>query len=167
MKIAKLIDGELTIFDHSSLFPHTSFPSSGPNDDFLLENDVFKVIDYMPFDSETQKLQQVEPYLYENIVFTVSVVSMGPDELIRKIVDKTQERLDGFAATRNYDGILSACTYATSGIDSFRLEGLRAVQLRDQTWATLYSLLAEVQSGIRPPPTRFSDVENLLPELTW
>ena len=36
------------------------------------------------------------------------------EQLMQEIVSSTQQRLDDFAKTRNYDGILSACTYATS-----------------------------------------------------
>ena len=39
-----------------------------------------------------------------------------PPSLQAMVVQATQERLDDFARTRNYDGILSACTYATQQI---------------------------------------------------
>ena len=83
------------------------------------------------------------------------------------IVAATQERLDSFARTRNYDGILSACTYATSNIPKFSAEGQSAVNLRDATWAALYQILEEVQAGQREAPTGFSDIEPLLPPLDW
>lgn len=83
------------------------------------------------------------------------------------IVDQTQARLDAFARTRKYDSILSACTYATSAVPKFQGEGQYAVNARDSTWATLYTLMAEVQSGTRPMPTSFTEVETLLPALAW
>ena len=83
------------------------------------------------------------------------------------IVEQTQQRLDDFAKTRNYDSILSACTYATSTIPKFASEGQYAVNARDNTWATLYIIMGEVQAGTRPMPTSFADVEPLLPVLTW
>lgn len=83
------------------------------------------------------------------------------------IVLATQARLDAFARTRNYDGILSAATYATSGVAKFALEGQHCVTARDATWATLYTVLAEVQAGTRPVPTGFADIEPLLPPLDW
>lgn len=91
----------------------------------------------------------------------------GPSQLQAMVVQATQQRLDDFARTRNYDGILSACTYATSTVPKFAAEGQYAVQARDATWAALYALLAEVQSGARPAPTSFADVEPLLPALEW
>lgn len=89
------------------------------------------------------------------------------ERLMQSIVAATQQRLDAFARTRNYDGILSACTYATSTVPKFAAEGQYAVQARDATWAALYALLAEVQAGTRPAPASFDDVQPLLPALEW
>lgn len=88
-------------------------------------------------------------------------------ELIENIVGETQRRLDNFARTRNYDGILSACTYATSTIQKFQIEGQYCVDARDATWAALYQILADVQANLRPPPTSFADIEADLPALVW
>ncbi|MDD2711281.1 MAG: hypothetical protein PHU77_00035 [Simplicispira sp.] len=87
--------------------------------------------------------------------------------LQEQVVAATQTRLDDFARTRNYDGILSACTYATSTVPKFAAEGQYAVQARDATWAALYGLLEEVQAGTRPVPAGFGDVEPLLPAMEW
>lgn len=88
-------------------------------------------------------------------------------QLQASIVEATQARLDAFAKTRNYDGILSACTYATSTIPKFQTEGQYAVNARDATWARLYEVLSEVQSNSRPMPTGFQDIEAELPALAW
>lgn len=87
--------------------------------------------------------------------------------LQQSIVDATQRRLDDFARTRNYDGILSACTYATSAVPKFAAEGQYAVQARDATWAALYQFMADVQAGARPAPAEFADIEPDLPTLEW
>ena len=92
---------------------------------------------------------------------------LTPEQLQTLVVQATQQRLDDFARTRNYDGILSACTYATSAVPKFCIEGQYAVQARDTTWAALYALLAEVQAGTRPAPASFDDVAPLLPVLEW
>lgn len=78
-----------------------------------------------------------------------------------------QQRLDDFARTRNYDGILSACTYATSAVTKFKAEGQACVNLRDATWAAAYRLLADVQASARPMPTCLSDIAADLPALEW
>lgn len=87
--------------------------------------------------------------------------------LQQSIVAATQLRLDTFFQTRNYDGVLSACTYATSAVPKFAAEGQYAVQARDATWAALYTILAEVEAGTRPVPSGYADIEQDLPALAW
>ena len=100
-------------------------------------------------------------------LFAIDTALPDQPSLQEKVVAATQKRLDDFARTRNYDGILSACTYATSAVPKFAAEGQYAVQARDATWAALYALLDEVQAGQRPVPQSFEEVAPLLPELEW
>lgn len=88
-------------------------------------------------------------------------------DIIKAFTDAIQRRLDDFARTRNYDGILSAATYATSTVPKFQAEGQYAVTARDATWAAAYQILAEVQAGTRPMPSRPSDIFPELPVLAW
>lgn len=89
-----------------------------------------------------------------------------PEALIAQIVSATQQRLDDFARTRGYDGILSLCTYATSAEPKFKAEGQYAVEARDATWAKCYEVLAAVEAGSRPMPT-LDELLAELPVLTW
>lgn len=82
-------------------------------------------------------------------------------------VAQAQRLLDNFAKERGYDGILSACTYATSATERFRVEGQRCVELRDAMWAKLYEILGQVESGARALPANFEDIATELPALTW
>jgi len=90
-----------------------------------------------------------------------------PPTLQERVVVAVQERLDDFAKTRGYDGILSACTYASSAVPKFQGEGQYCVTARDQSWAALYTLLAEVQAGTRPMPGSVAEVIALLPVMEW
>lgn len=89
------------------------------------------------------------------------------DQIVADITSATQARLDTFARTRNYDGILSACTYATSTHPKFAAEGQYCVTARDDTWSALYVIMAEVEAGARPMPTGYPDIEPDLPVLVW
>lgn len=89
------------------------------------------------------------------------------EQLQAAFVAAIQQRLDEFARTRNYDGILSACTYATSTVPKFAAEGQAAVNLRDATWSTAHAILGEVQAGARPVPSSFAEIEAELPALQW
>jgi len=83
------------------------------------------------------------------------------------IINSTQARLDNFAKTRNYAGILSLCSYATSTNTKFQAEGQYGVVSRDNTWAALYAILAAVEAGTRPVPSGYAEIESELPVLAW
>ena len=83
------------------------------------------------------------------------------------INDEVQQRLDEFARTGGYDSILSACTYATSGVQRFRLAGQYCVDARDATWEKVDAIFDEVAAGARPAPVGYADIESDLPSLAW
>jgi hypothetical protein len=88
------------------------------------------------------------------------------EQIIAEYTAAVQQRIDAFARTRNYDGILSAATYATSTVLTFAAEGQYAVAARDTTWAKCYEILAAVESGARPLPT-LAELFAELPALVW
>ena len=112
-----------------------------------------------------------ENFIQEMRSTTDPYFAMTPEEkqvaLYNDIIKFTQKRLDDFAQTRNYDGILSAASYATSTNLKFQIEGQYCVDVRDLTWAKLYEILAEIQAGTRQAPNSFSDIESELPVLSW
>lgn len=178
MLIAKINGNTVEqVSDYRVMFPEVSFPSQGPDLDWLKENSALPVTVFKSYDSATEKLAQVAPYIEGDEVFTVAVEAKSAEEiaaevLIAKeklqssIVSQVQTRLDDFAKTRNYDGILSAATYATSTNVQFKAEGQKAVELRDATWSSLYSILAEVEAGTRTVSS-YADIEADLPVLDW
>lgn len=94
-------------------------------------------------------------------------------QIIARFTAQIQARLDDFAKTRNYDGILSACTYASSAVAKFQAEGQYCVQARDATWAAAYQILEKALAGNWPSagasqiPASISDIEADLPPLVW
>ena len=91
---------------------------------------------------------------------------LTPEEQLEAFTAAIQAHLDAFARTRNYDGIMSAATYATSTVEKFRAEGQYAVEARDLTWAKGYEIMDDVLSETRPMPT-LEEVIAELPELKW
>lgn len=98
-------------------------------------------------------------------VFTVQQLPL--ETVVNNLTSAIQQRLDAFARERGYDSILSACTYATSGTDRFRLDGQTAVAARDDTWVAAHTYMQAVLSGAAPTPTSFEEVVKHLPVLTW
>jgi hypothetical protein len=166
--------------DITAAHPHTSFPqpltdadleplgfallypTQVPNYDAVTQG----VREAAPLASGGQWLQQWEIYALEAATAAANQAAAA-QALQAAIVQATQARLDEFARTRAYDGILSACTYATSGVPKFAAEGQYCVNARDLTWAALYAIQAQVQAGTRPAPARFQDLEADLPALQW
>lgn len=89
-----------------------------------------------------------------------------PEQLQADYTARIQQRLDAFARTRGYDGILSAASYVTSTNAQFAKEGQYCVGARDATWAKGYEVMAAVQAGTRPMPT-WAELEAELPALAW
>lgn len=82
---------------------------------------------------------------------------------IPKVADYTaavQSHLDKAAQAKNYDSIVSACSYAGAG-NPFQAEGQAFVTWRGDVWAKCYQIMADVQNGLRTAPT----IEGLISEL--
>ena len=81
MKIARL-DGSTVgeISDHKTLFPNVSFPSTGPDADWLAANSCAEVVKFLAFDSATQRSDPADPYLDDGKVYTRRVVDLSADE---------------------------------------------------------------------------------------
>lgn len=178
MLIAKIDDGQITVADYRSLFPYTSFLSSGPDANWLTENGCMPVSMFREHDRETQRLVPCEPYIDGGTVYTFVVENKTAEELAADaaakaralqadIVRHTQWRLDAFARERGYDDIKSARSYAGCSVLKFDAEGTYCLNASAETWAKLYDMLAEVQAGTRPMPSGFADVEPELPALAW
>ena len=83
-----------------------------------------------------------------------------------RLTSAIQSMLDDKAKERNYDSILSLCTYATSTAAKFAAEGQAGVSWRDEVWAKGYAILADVESGSRAIPTE-SELLSELPSFVW
>ena len=98
--------------------------------------------------------------------FTMLIVPASDMESQAAYINSVQAMLDVAAQSRGYDGILSACTYATSSNVQFAAEGQACVLWRDSVWSKCYEILAEVQSGVRQPPS-ITELLTEMPNITW
>lgn len=103
--------------------------------------------------------EQTQAALAEDFIFKTELIKT-------QLVQLVQLRLDNFAKTRNYDSILSLCTYASDPSPIFKAEAEYGIKIRSATWTKFYSILEEVDNGIRLLPS-FADIESELPVLEW
>lgn len=68
--------------------------------------------------------------------------------------------LNSFAAEKGYDSIISACSYSTSTIPTFRAEALRSIAVRDAVWV---AVLEALEDASKTP----AEILDSLPALTW
>lgn len=87
-------------------------------------------------------------------------------DIINSLTWAVQSHLDTIAREKNYDGILSACTYVTSSVPQFAAEGAACVVWRDDCWAKCYEVMAEVKAGTRAIPTA-DELVALMPVAPW
>lgn len=74
MFIARVNENTVTqIGDYRDLFPDTSFTINGPDADFMAEHNVMPVSVSKSYDSATEQLVPVEPYIDNGVVYTVAV----------------------------------------------------------------------------------------------
>lgn len=69
------------VSDYRDVFPNTSFPPSGPSDEFLAEQGAYKVNVWLPHDLRTEKLVPCAPYLQDGWAYTVEVQAKTPEEI--------------------------------------------------------------------------------------
>lgn len=82
------------------------------------------------------------------------------------VIRLIQRTLDSAARSRNYDSIISLCSYSNSTDPIFAAEGQAGVAWRDACWRYASTALAEVEAGIRPIPTPEELIAEL-PTLGW
>lgn len=87
-------------------------------------------------------------------------------ELSKGYTIAIQNHLDTVVTARNYDGILSLCSYATSKNARFAAEGQAGVEWRDAVWDYAYSYLADVMAG-RKNIISVDELIAQLPTIVW
>jgi hypothetical protein len=106
MQIAIISNNAVTqVGDYKDLFPNVSFPSSGPNAEWLTENSCMQCNLYLAYDPLTQALEPSTPTINNGMVDLVKVVELTADQ----ITANKASALAGIRATRN--ALLTACDY--------------------------------------------------------
>lgn len=157
--------------------PEVSFPNRGWYDEEI-----------MPFGYATLNppIDQPIPGKYQKVIedgfvevdgkwhMKVKLVDMSEEEKLsedvltkEEIIKNVQVYLDTAAQVREYDNMLSLCTYATSTVEKFRIEGQCGVEFRDVVWTKTYELLGKIEDGTLPMPETYQQFLEQLPEIVW
>jgi len=140
------------------------FPKPNPFHNIPPGGRMLPVVDPV-FDPDLQYLVSNEPVPSDATEVTFRVVDKDPATvaavLTKRMTAAIQKHLDTRAQERNYDGIMSAASYATSVHPKFGPEGVAYRDWRDACWDYGYQVLADVQAGLRQIPT----AETLIAEL--
>lgn len=76
-----ILTNPITVGDYRELFANTSFPSNGPSDEFLTENNAKKVNAFKAHDKLTQKLISCEAYDDGEFVCIVQIADLNAEEI--------------------------------------------------------------------------------------
>jgi hypothetical protein len=180
MKYLRIVDGAIkypyTYQDLIKDFPGIGWPQN-PFDMDLTEYGIHFVVDATipEYNLITHCAVMVDPKMingnwveqWEILPLDEAGVKSRIEDYKRMVVARVQQRLDTFARTKQYDGIMSAVSYLNSTDAQFKLEAEYCLSIRDATWRRLYDLMAEVESGQRPMPQRYEDIAGDLPVLEW
>lgn len=88
------------------------------------------------------------------------------EELGSLLLGYVDEHLHATAQERNYDSVLTICTYGDTGNAKFDAEGIAFKRWRSQVWERCYALQADVLSGVRSVPSK-EELIALLPKMEW
>ncbi len=161
-----------------SMFKQVSFIDPKPQvtefqhlkENVILVNGVVKVT----YNVTDMTLQEILNRLHQDHEAQSSdpiTVANVPQEVFGRVVflarKKVGEDLDVFANTRDYDGIVSLCSYATDPDPAHAAEAQRGVELRSQAWASIRDYQMAVATGATPVPRFESEIFAIVPALTW
>lgn len=90
--------------------------------------------------------------LYDGQGFSTPPAPVPPPLTVSDYTNAVQRHLDAAAQAKNYDNIVSACSYAAAP-NVFQAEGLAFLAWRAAVWAAGYGILGAVEQQLRPAPT--------------
>ena len=65
---------------YKTMFPNVSFPSSGPDAQWMAQNNAKFVLSTKSFDRTTHRIESVDPYVEGDYVYNVRVVALSSQE---------------------------------------------------------------------------------------
>jgi hypothetical protein len=100
MYYAKQTENGFQITVLKVFFPDTSFPTEGPDSEWLAQSGVYPVEEHLYFDAEQFKRVGIDPVLQNGIVYTAELVALTDDEKAQRIADQEAAVLASNKAAR-------------------------------------------------------------------
>ena len=77
-----IVDGESIqrLGHYRTMFPNVSFPSSGPDAQWMAQNNAKFVLSTKSFDRTTHRIESADPYVEGDYVYNVRVVALSDQE---------------------------------------------------------------------------------------
>lgn len=95
MKIAKIINDQIFIDEHTQMFPTVAFPPEGTVPQPFMEfHNLYEVVDYVSYNSKTQKLKSISPTLIDNKVYIVEVIDKSQEECKAELFIEVRSKRD-------------------------------------------------------------------------
>ena len=147
-------------------------PATGRNECAVWENGKwttmpdFRGTVYWLDDGTKHEINEIGVTLPLDALEEPPVIKPSPEELQAHYCQLAQDMMDARARERNYDGIMSVCSYATSSFPKFATEAAACVAWRDAVWAKCYELLDAVKTGGMDIPSE-EDFLGMLPAFVW
>lgn len=107
-------------------------------------------------------VRDLEP---EEIADRVQQAAAALEEQLRALAEAVQEFLDATASARDYNNLLSACSYAASSDPTFAAEAAACQAWRDSVWQHCKAMREAVRAGL-PLPTAEELIASL-PPMVW
>ena len=76
-----LIFKDNVVDDIRRFFPNTSFPKNGPSDEFLLENQAYRVNTFKSYNERTEKLVSCDAYIEDGWAYTIRIENKTEEEI--------------------------------------------------------------------------------------
>jgi hypothetical protein len=93
MKIAKVINNQIFVDEHTQMFPDTAFPSDETVPQPFMEfHNLYEVVDSLSYDTKKQKLKSITPTLINNKVYIVEVVDKTKEEYDAECLIEVREK---------------------------------------------------------------------------
>ena len=126
----------------------------------IVDGKVFNIIEVELLDFKPGLVEVGSARIGDLYVDGAFVTPEPPPPTIEEYQAEVQRHLDAAARAKNYDDIVSACSYAGAP-NPFQAEGQKFLEWRGNVWAACYQIMADVQAGTRQPPT----LDSLIAEL--